>query len=147
MHQFHYMTLSGLKTNKGWVSPAELPANLQQIGTLVAPVDVDGNLFDEYIVTFIKENNVGNSSEDKSLFTLQPSGYLKGNIGSAFLKFGPLVRHGKPVIYQYVGNFMHPDFFWMLVELEPVSEEQMDDLYDREKIIIAGCDPLSAYTS
>ena len=52
---------------------------------------------------------------------------------------------GQPVIHEYVGQLDHPDFRFRLAEIEPETEQALDDLYSQDRIVIVGCDPETSY--
>jgi hypothetical protein len=72
---------------------------------------------------------------------LQPSGFFKALIDGQIVQFQLRVSGGKPVIFEYVGDLTHADFQLPLAEIVPESEQQLDDLYSNDKIVVVGCDP------
>jgi hypothetical protein len=146
MHAIHFMTLAVSRGRRGWIAPVELTAETQQSGTLTAPVDPQGNLFPDYRLEFVKYLGGGSSVPGSSILELQPSGLLKCTIDGANIRFRLRMKADKPVVFEYVGQLSHPDFGFPLAEIEPESEQHLDDLYAREKIVLAGCDPCGSYS-
>ena len=76
---------------------------------------------------------------------LQPSGFLKVLINGWSIRFSLRIVDGDPVVHEYVGRLRHPDLLLPLAEIRPESEQELDDLYSREKITFVGCDLVAAY--
>jgi hypothetical protein len=145
MHEVHFLTITTVNGRRGWIAPVESPASTGQSGTCTVPVDSQGQMFSQYQVTFVKYLGQGRTFADSSLMELQPSGFLEASINGSTIRFQPRVVGGAPAIYEYVGKLTHPDFRFRLAEIEPETEQQLDDLYSREGIVVAGCDPAERY--
>ncbi len=145
MHEVHFMTLAIVNGRRGWIAPLESPKETQQAGTLVVPVDAGGKFFSRYCLAFVKYLGQGQTIPNSSIIDLQPSGFLNALINGRDIRFQIRIAGGNPVIHEYVGTLTHSDFRFPLAEIEPESEQQLDDLYSRDRIVVVGCDPPTNY--
>jgi hypothetical protein len=145
MHEVHFLTLAVVKGLQGWIAPVEALNESHQTGTYAIPIQASGTFFNHYCLGFVKYLGQGRLLANSSIMELQNSGFFKVQIGGATVRFQIRLSDGNPIIYEYVGGLLHPDFQLPLAEIEPESEQQLDDLYSQERIVVVGCDPASCY--
>jgi len=145
MHAAHYLTLVTLNSRKGWAAPVELPPEQPQDGVLVVPVSPQFDFFPQYRLDWSIYR--GSGRYDDFHGTMQPSasGWLKVLIDGQSIKLRKRLIDGQPHCFRYIGTLTHNDFAFPLCEIEAEDEKVLDDLYDKKKIIISGCEPDSEY--
>ena len=73
------------------------------------------------------------------------SGWLKVVIDKRSVKFGKRLIDSQPQCFRYIGTLTHSDFAFPLCQIEAEDDRVLDELYDKNKIIISGCEPDSEY--
>jgi hypothetical protein len=133
------------QARRGWVAPVELPDEGGQAGALVVPLDANGGLHPRYRLGYAKYLGKGSYQSYSSVLDRQQPGDLEWSIGGRTVCFRLRLVGGQPVVFDYVGQFLHPDFHSRLAEIEPESERQLDELFDEESVVVVGCDPATPY--
>jgi len=145
MHTVHYLTLVTLNSRKGWAAPVELPPEQPQDGVLVVPVSPQLDFFPQYRLDWSVYRGTGRYDNFHSTMQPSASGWLKVLIDGESVKFGKRLIDSQPQCFRYIGTLTHSDFAFLLCEIEAEDEKVLDDLHDKKKIVISGCEPDSEY--
>lgn len=145
MHTVHYLTLVALNSQKGWAAPVELPPEQPQDGVLVVPVSPQLDFFPQYRLDWSIYRGSGNYDKSSGIMNLQTSGRLKILVAGQSICFGKRLLDDQPRYFRYIGRLTHGDFAFVLCEIEAEDEKALDDLYDRNGVVMEGCDPASEY--
>lgn len=146
MRNVHFLTITTINSMQGWIAPVELPSEESQDGVLVVPVFDGDRLFSQYQLEYTicrgsgKKYDTFHSTMDRLL-----DGSLMVVIEGESIQFVQHLVHGQPVLFDYIGQLSHVDFSCPLCQIEPEDSRTLDDLYNRKRIIIAGCESESEY--
>jgi hypothetical protein len=113
--------------------------------SFVVPVDEEGRFFETYsceaVTTREREKTITThalSSRGKDSFLL----HLDGKEFWFIVK--PTAKSSRRL--PYVGRLEHPDFQFLLAEIEPEEPAALDNLCDEDHTFVMGCDPFTHYS-
>ena len=130
---------------QGWCAPVEVGESAPHYISFVIPVDEKGEFFSTYLCEAVTTRNM---EKEISLHELSAQGNDSFLLRMQGNDFWFVVKPSlKPVRrLPYIGKLNHPDFQFLLTEIEPEEPEKLDDLCLQEHIFIMGCDPFKHYT-
>lgn len=126
----------------GWFAPVELGEDAPHDISFVIPMDIRAD--ERYECEIVLMGRAGGRVVSCELLAHGVDSFLL-RIGDRELRFSVASSGERRIQLPYIGRLSHPDFSSSLVEIVPEDPGQLDDLCDREKIVVVGCDPFTRY--
>ncbi len=136
-------TETGGKT--GWCAPVELGEATPQYVSFVLPVDTSGAFHDRYTCETVTAAGADRRSETHELVRQGPDSFvLRLGKREFWFTVRPVSKAERRL--PYVGKLRHPDFAFLLTEIEPEDLEGLDQLCEDEGTFVIGCEPFTHYS-
>lgn len=126
----------------GWCAPVELGEDAPHEISFVIPMAVRAD--ESYECEIVRMGPAGGRVVACELLAHGVDSFLL-RIGDRELHFSVASSGKRRIQLPYIGRLSHPDFTSPLVEIVPEDPGQLDDLCDRENIIVVGCDLFTRY--
>lgn len=144
-HFVHSLVITNTDNQVGWCAPAELGEVAAHGVAFVIPVNENGELHDSYTCETVK--GLGGDEPVTESHQLVKAG---GNSFHLSLEHGDITFVVRPSQKSnrhlpYSGKLRHPDFEYLLVEIEPQEQAALDRLCEETGEFIIGCDPFLHY--
>lgn len=128
----------------GWCAPVELGESAPHYVSFIIPVNNRREFFPEYACETIVA--VGHDKQ-RVLHPLLPQGkdsfLLRLGGTEVWFTIRPIAKAERCL--PYLGTLQHPDFAFLLTEIEAEDHKILDKLYDEQNTYVIGCDPFSHY--
>ena len=140
----HSLVKAEVNGKTGWCAPVELGEAAPHYVSFVIPVDDSSGFFHEYTCETI-------TAEERAK-RIESHGLVRQGEDSFVLRLGKLELWFivRPVPKEerrlpYVGQLAHPDFTFLLTEIEPEEPERLDRLYEENDTFVVGCEAFTHY--
>src|SRR5438128_1452928 len=139
----HGLVKAEPKGRNGWVAPIEMGEAAPHYVSFLIPV-VGAAFLDIYTCEVVSSANGDKTTAAHDLVREGDDSFVL-HLPQGDIWFNVRAMPKDELRLPYVGRLTHQDFSCKLTEIEPENPEILDQLFEKHRVFVIGCDPFEHY--